>query len=244
MRGAPQSAIAGLISPMSVRSSAETFGLPTRLRDRQRQYARNPARCQRMMVSGLTIATTSRTDGNQRKSQTNRKRSILLRCGRFGVRRRSTLTCCRRTRFSASSVALALKREARIPKISLNRSVIRIRAYAVRLLRLRRIEFSVHTALLSDAAAVGEAMAKASAFSKRFPGMRYRPDTHWELLIPPLMDFGQDVPDSTLFEERTAFFYEVMGASQAAATKTPGVGSAYLIANHKKDGGAFDDGRH
>jgi hypothetical protein len=55
------------------------------------------------------------------------------------------LTCCRRTRFSASSVALALKREARIPRISLNRSVIRMRAYAVRLLRLRRIEFSVHT---------------------------------------------------------------------------------------------------
>jgi hypothetical protein len=37
------------------------------------------------------------------------------------------LTCCRRTRFSASSVALALKREARIPRISLNRSVIRMR---------------------------------------------------------------------------------------------------------------------
>src|SRR6202045_2255411 len=145
MRGAPQSAFARLISPMSVRSSAETFGLPTRLRDRQRQNARNPARCQRMMVSGRTIATTSRTDGNQRQSQTNRKRSVLLRCGRFGVRRRNTLTCCRRTRFSASSVALALKREARIPRISLNRSVIRVRAYAVRLLRLRRIEFSVHT---------------------------------------------------------------------------------------------------
>jgi hypothetical protein len=47
-----------------------------------------------------------------------------LRCGRFGVRRRSTLTCCRRTRFSASSVALALKREDRIPRISLNRPVI------------------------------------------------------------------------------------------------------------------------
>jgi hypothetical protein len=38
-----------------------------------------------------------------------------------------------------------LKREARIPSISLNRSVIRMRAYAVRLLRLGRIEFSVHT---------------------------------------------------------------------------------------------------
>src|SRR5450759_1687692 len=79
------------------------------------------------------------------RSQTNRKRSVLLRCGRFGVRRPSTLTCCRRIRFSASSVALALKREARIPRISLNKSVIRMRAYAVRLLRLRQIEFSVHT---------------------------------------------------------------------------------------------------
>src|ERR1700704_4630277 len=57
------------------------------------------------------------------------------------------MTCCRRTRFSASSVALALKREARIPRISLDRSVIRMRAYAVRLLRLRRIEFSVHTGI-------------------------------------------------------------------------------------------------
>ena len=147
MCGAPQRAFARLISPISVRSSAEIFGLPTWLRDLKRQYARNPARCQRMIVSGLTIAIAPRTEGNQRESQTNRKRSVLLRCGRLGVRRRSTLICCRRTRFSASSVALALKREARIPRISLNRSVIRMRAYAVRLLRLRRIEFSIHTGI-------------------------------------------------------------------------------------------------
>ena len=50
-RRAPGSAFARLICPMSVRSSAETqLGLPTRLRDRQRQYVGNPARCQRMMV--------------------------------------------------------------------------------------------------------------------------------------------------------------------------------------------------
>jgi hypothetical protein len=66
MNTRPQSAFARLISLMSVRSSAETFGLPTQLRDRQRQYARNQARCQRMTVSGLTIATPSRTDRNQR----------------------------------------------------------------------------------------------------------------------------------------------------------------------------------
>src|ERR1700726_3678613 len=116
-----------------------------------------------MTVSGLTIATTSRTDGNQRQSQTNRKRSVLLRCGRFGVRRRSTLTCCRRTTFSASSVALALKREARIPRISLNRSVIRMRAYALRLLRLRRIEFSVHTGTDTAFSAVAAGGAAAVA---------------------------------------------------------------------------------
>jgi hypothetical protein len=60
-----QSGFARLISPISLRSSAETFGLPTWLCDRQRQYARNPARCQRMIVSGLTIAMAPRTEGNQ-----------------------------------------------------------------------------------------------------------------------------------------------------------------------------------
>ncbi len=60
---------------MSVRSSAETFGLPTGLRDRQRQYARNPARCQRMIVSGLTIAIAPRTEGtSDRAKQTENDR--------------------------------------------------------------------------------------------------------------------------------------------------------------------------
>jgi hypothetical protein len=47
---------------------------------------------------------------------------------------------------TASSFALDLKREARTIRIGLSRSVIRPRAYSVRSLRLRRIEFSVHTA--------------------------------------------------------------------------------------------------
>jgi hypothetical protein len=37
MRGAPQSEFAWLISRMRARNSGETFGLPTRLPDRQRQ---------------------------------------------------------------------------------------------------------------------------------------------------------------------------------------------------------------
>src|SRR5476649_85364 len=74
MCGAPQSAFARLISPISVHSSAEIFGLPTWLRDRQRQYARNPARCQRMIVSGLTVAIAPRTEGNQREP--NKQKTI------------------------------------------------------------------------------------------------------------------------------------------------------------------------
>jgi hypothetical protein len=99
-------------------------------------------------------------------------------------------------------------------------------------------------ALLSEAAMFGEATAKASVFGKRFPGMRYREDAHWEFLVPPSMDFAQDVPNSTVFEERTAFFYEVMGASQAVVTRTPGIGSAYLSAYHDRDGHALDGGRY
>jgi hypothetical protein len=57
------------------------------------------------------------------------------------------LIFCRSTRISASSFALDLKSEAKTPKISLSSSVIRARAYPVRSLRLRRIEFSVHTSV-------------------------------------------------------------------------------------------------
>jgi hypothetical protein len=51
---------------MRLRSWAEILGLPTGLRDRPRQYDRNPARCQRMIVSGRRIAIALRTEGNQR----------------------------------------------------------------------------------------------------------------------------------------------------------------------------------
>ncbi|RVN83081.1 DUF1254 domain-containing protein [Sinorhizobium meliloti] len=96
------------------------------------------------------------------------------------------------------------------------------------------------TELLDNAANLGEAMAKASAFSKRIPGMRYREDTHWEYLIPQDFVNEQDGPDGTLLDQRTAFFYEVTGTSAAVLTKTPGTGSAYLTAYSDPDGHAFD----
>src|SRR5512139_532896 len=70
---------------------------------------------------------------------------MFVRGGRLGIRRRSTLTCCRRTRFSASSWALDLKIDARKASINLSKSIIGARSYALCSSRRRRIEFSVHT---------------------------------------------------------------------------------------------------
>ncbi len=96
--------------------------------------------------------------------------------------------------------------------------------------------------ILNKAAEFGDAMAKANAFSKRFPKMKYRQDSNWEYLIPPYYSMQQDIPGGTLLEERTAFFYEVMGSSEAVMTRKPGVGSGYLTAYHDTKGGALDGG--
>ena len=126
-----QCGFAWLISPMSVRCSGETFSLPTGLRDRQRQYTRNPARCQRMMVSGLTIAIAPRAEGNQAKQKT----IGIVEVPSFRCPPAKHIDLCRRIRISASSLALDLKSKVRTPRISLNRSFIRSRTYPVCSLR-------------------------------------------------------------------------------------------------------------
>ena len=60
---------ASICADSSQHSHAEnimTSSRNRRGRERQRQYARNPARCQRIIVSGLTIANAPGTEGNQR----------------------------------------------------------------------------------------------------------------------------------------------------------------------------------
>src|SRR5258706_11688996 len=66
IRDAPHSGFAMLISWISWRMSVGTVGRPPRRLDFQRQYALKPARCQRMIVSGLTIANASQALGNSR----------------------------------------------------------------------------------------------------------------------------------------------------------------------------------
>src|SRR3954469_6603683 len=125
MRGAPQRGLAKLISRMSRRTSRGTLGLPARLRDFHRHKMRKPARCQRTIVSGPTMATEPRTDGANRYSQTRIRRSNMLRAGRLGAFRRSTFNCCRSAITSASSEPRDRNRSSSIHLIRLKSSVTR-----------------------------------------------------------------------------------------------------------------------
>src|SRR5216683_4250341 len=78
MRGAPQSWFSVLICRISARNSISIRGRLPRGFDFQRQYRRKPARCHRTSVSGWTIVTTVRIDGNHRYIWTRNQRSLLV----------------------------------------------------------------------------------------------------------------------------------------------------------------------
>src|SRR5262249_19731801 len=120
--GAPHNRLARLISRISRRISSGTVGRPRRRRDFQRQYDLKPARCQRITVSGRTIASASYISGNRRQTAPNISLSIQMKADRLGRVRRNTLICCLKTRISASSATRDRSRSMTIPKISLHKS--------------------------------------------------------------------------------------------------------------------------
>ena len=98
------------------------------------------------------------------------------------------------------------------------------------------------TRILTEAAFVGEAMAKANDFAKRIPDSRYRPDAHWDYVI--MADPAQDLKDYSQLDERAAYFYEGIFLTRAMMSKTPGFGQAYLGGYLDKDGRPFDGGQN
>lgn len=105
IRGAPQNGFATLISRISCRTSSSVFGRPPWGLDLHRQYCRNPARCQRITVSGLMIVRAPRIQESKRYNPANTSRSLLLSVSFFGDVRRRILSWWRSVRFSASSEA-------------------------------------------------------------------------------------------------------------------------------------------
>ena len=92
--------------------------------------------------------------------------------------------------------------------------------------------------ILEEAAFVGEAMAKANSFEKRFEGARYRPETQWDYVI--MLDPLQETKFYSQLDERSAYCYEAVTTSKAMVSKTPGVGQAYLGAYSDGDGEWLD----
>jgi hypothetical protein len=93
---------------------------------------------------------------------------------------------------------------------------------------------------LTDAALVGEAMAKANSADRRFARGKYRSDAHWDFAL----QLDADDPSAfwNLLDERASWFYEAVGAGPTMAPKRPGPSSAYLSAYRDRDGKWLDGG--
>ncbi|UHQ19509.1 DUF1254 domain-containing protein [Lysobacter sp. KIS68-7] len=96
------------------------------------------------------------------------------------------------------------------------------------------------TRILTEAALVGEAMAKANTADRRFADVKYRKDAHWDFAL----QLDADNPDAfwDLLDERASWFYEAVGAGPSMAPKRPGPSSAYLSAYRDKAGKWLDGG--
>jgi hypothetical protein len=97
------------------------------------------------------------------------------------------------------------------------------------------------TKILTDAALVGEAMAKANSADRRFPNGKYRSGTHWDFALR--LDADDPGAFWNLLDERASWFYEAVGAGAAMAPKRPGPSSAYLSAYKDKAGQWLDGGK-
>ena len=97
------------------------------------------------------------------------------------------------------------------------------------------------TKTLTEAALVGEAMAKANSADRRFAGSKYRPDAHWDFALQ--LDADNPAAFWELLDERASWFYEAVGAGPAMAPKRPGSNSAYLGAYKDKAGEWLDGGK-
>lgn len=94
------------------------------------------------------------------------------------------------------------------------------------------------TKILTEAALVGEAMAKANTFEKRLDGVYYRPDTHWKYVM--VWDYTHEAEFYHQLDEMAAYAYEAVATSRGMVTKTPGVGQAYLGAYKDNEGNWLD----
>lgn len=89
------------------------------------------------------------------------------------------------------------------------------------------------TKILEQGALVGQGMAKANNYTKRFEPA-FWPGTHWKHAITVRTD--QRMPNWDQIDERASWFYEAVSISKAMLSQTPGVGQRYIVTYQDKDG--------
>lgn len=97
--------------------------------------------------------------------------------------------------------------------------------------------------IFEEASLVGEAMARANAYVKRFEGARLWKDKYWEKSLF-LTDTDQDLDTHTQLDERASWFYEAIGVTDGMMGKIVGAGQVYLEAQKDSDGNWLDGGQH
>lgn len=98
-------------------------------------------------------------------------------------------------------------------------------------------------AIFEEAAIVGEAMARANSYEKRFAGARVWEGKYWEKALF-ITDTDQDLDTHTQLDERASWFYEAIGVTDGMMGKIVGAGQEYLEAQKDSDGEWLDGGKH
>jgi hypothetical protein len=88
--------------------------------------------------------------------------------------------------------------------------------------------------ILTEAALVGEAMARAIGYAKRFDNVKVWPGKQWDISLF-LKETSQETPTHTQFDERTSWFYEAVGVSAGMMGREVGAGQVYLEAARDKN---------
>jgi hypothetical protein len=96
------------------------------------------------------------------------------------------------------------------------------------------------TRLLTEAALIGEAMAKANDFSKRLEDAHYVDGSHWEFATVSPPDQRREYYDE--LDGRAAWFYEAVTNDAAMHGQKTGKGQVYMAAYKDKDGEWLDGG--
>lgn len=92
---------------------------------------------------------------------------------------------------------------------------------------------------LEDGAEIGQLMAIANSFDKRFDTAAY--GGQWDRAVNVSM--SQEAEFYSQLDERASWFYEAVGLSEGMTTQTPGEGQVYLSSYRDAKGQWFDGGR-